>query len=303
MDNVKKALVFNKVQSSFVDGYGIRTTVFLKGCPLKCIWCCNPEGQSFQPELKVSYEKCNGCGRCIDACPQKALRLEDGIVVVDRALCNGCGQCIESCYTGALDMFGVWMTVDEVFNIIKKDEMFFKSTGGGATIGGGEATCYPEFMLELIEKCHKNNIHVAVDTCGYVTSELGLEVLKVADLLLFDIKGLDPVRHEQNTGKSNDVILKNLKLMSDIRKPMIIRIPVITGYNDDDANLTAVAELLKTLHSVERVDLIPVHEFGKVKYEQIGMPYRLKADPIPEERQEELRQKFESYGFLTQIGG
>lgn len=299
----KEALVFHIIHGSFVDGYGIRTTVFLKGCPLRCIWCCNPESQSFLPELKVTREHCNGCANCISVCPKAALALRDGSVQVDRTLCNGCMKCVDVCYTGALEPFGEIMTAQEVFEIIRSDEMFYRNSGGGATIGGGECTCHPEFMLELIGLCHEANIHVAVDTCGYTTSELGREVLKAADLLLFDIKGIDPVRHQENTGKSNDVILQNLHMLSDLHKPLIIRIPVIPGYNDSDENLNAVADLLSGLKSVERVDILPEHEFGRVKYEQLDKEYRLAPCPVSEARQEAIRAMFESRGFQTQLGG
>ena len=299
----QEALVFHIMHGSFVDGYGIRTTVFLKGCPLKCIWCCNPEGQSFQPELKVTRELCNSCGKCIPACPKQALSLEQGTLVVNRGLCDGCMQCTEHCYTGALEAFGTPYTAQQVFDIIKSDEMFYKTTGGGATIGGGECTCYPEFMLELIDLCHQANIHVAVDTCGYTTTPKGRQVLLEADLLLFDIKGIDPVQHEKNTGKSNDVILENLRMVSDAHKPLIIRIPVIPGYNDSDENLNAVADLLSTLHSVERVDILPEHEFGRVKYGQLDLDYQLKSCPVPPERQQAILQLFQSRGFNAQLGG
>lgn len=298
-----QALVFHIIHGSFVDGFGIRTTVFLKGCPLKCIWCCNPEGQSFLPELKVTREHCNGCGNCIPACPRGAMSLAGGTVRVNRGLCDGCMKCVDVCYTGALEPFGTKYTAQEVFEIIRSDEMFYKSSGGGVTIGGGECTCYPDFMMELIALCHEADIHVAVDTCGYTTSAKAKEVLKAADLLLFDIKGIDPARHMENTGKSNDVILENLRMLSDLRKPMIIRIPVIPGYNDSDENLNAVADLLSTLNSVERVDILPEHEFGRIKYEQLDMEYRLKPCPVSAERQEAIRAMFESRGFKAQLGG
>lgn len=298
-----QALVFHIIHGSFVDGFGIRTTVFLKGCPLKCIWCCNPEGQSFLPELKVTREHCNGCGNCIPACPRGAMSLAGGTVRVNRGLCDGCMKCVDVCYAGALEPFGTKYTAQEVFEIIRSDEMFYKSSGGGVTIGGGECTCYPDFMMELIALCHGADIHVAVDTCGYTTSAKAKEVLKAADLLLFDIKGIDPARHMENTGKSNDVILENLRMLSDLRKPMIIRIPVIPGYNDSDENLNAVADLLSTLNSVERVDILPEHEFGRIKYEQLDMEYRLKPCPVSAERQEAIRAMFESRGFKAQLGG
>jgi len=299
-----RALIFNKVQGSFVDGFGIRTTIFLKGCPLRCKWCCNPEGQSFRPELKVTYDKCTGCGRCVDLCPEKALSMKDGLVVVDREKCTVCGDCADFCYTGALEPFGRYWTVDEMFESIKRDKPFFDASGGGLTIGGGEATWHPEFVLALMEKCQNEGINVAVDTCGYVDTPEGLEILRKADLLLFDIKGMDPEMHIKGTGVSNDIIWRNLKMRNELGKPVIIRIPIIPGYNDSDENLRAAAECLSMLTCIRRVDLLPFHQYGLVKYKQIGMEYTMADTPgIPEERQQEIKKMFEDYGFNVQIGG
>lgn len=298
-----KGLIFNIVHSSFVDGYGIRTTIFLKGCPLRCIWCCNPEGQSSEPELKITYTHCNGCALCVEKCRRSALSIRDGLVAIDRNKCDTCGECLDYCYKDALGVFGTWYTVDEIFKIIQKDEQYYRASGGGLTIGGGEATYWPEFVLELLQKCKEQRIHTAIDTCGHTTSEKGLECLKRADLLLFDIKGLDSEQHMRNTGVGNEVIQTNLRMLSAMRKPIIIRIPVITGYNDADEMLEEEAKLLSGLGSIERVDLIPVHEFGKVKYEQIGKEYNLSSDPVPDERQKRLVRLFESYGLRTQLGG
>ncbi len=303
MENQRKGLVFNLIHGSFVDGYGVRTTVFLKGCPLRCIWCCNPEGQSYQPELRVTCQKCDGCGRCVTRCAKGALSIKNGLVSVDRARCDGCYACVEACYTGALDTFGTWYTADKLMEILMRDLSFYRSTGGGVTIGGGEATGQPEFLLEILERCRQEGIHTALDTCGYVTTNLGKKALETADLLLFDIKGLNPERHKEYTGLQNDVILENLRRLSGLRRPMIIRLPVIPGYTDDQETLEAEARLLAELKSVERVDILPVHEFGRVKYEQLGLRYRLRAEPIPEQRQEEIRQLFASIGLKAQIGG
>jgi len=304
MQEEARGLIFNIVHGSFVDGYGVRTTIFLKGCPLRCLWCCNPEGQSFKPELKVSRDKCNGSGRCIPVCKEGALSLDkEEKIVVDRSKCKQCFECIGVCYTDALDRWGTLYTVDEMFEIVQRDSNYFSASGGGLTIGGGEATWQADFVLGLIKKCHEYQIHVNIDTCGHVSDPKGIECLKEADMLLFDIKGIDPVDHERNTGVKNDVILSNLKMLSDIRKPMIIRLPLIPGYNDSEENLKATAELLSSLKSVERVDIIPLHQFGKVKYDGIGMEYRLESEDIDDERQEELRSFFESYGLKTQIGG
>ena len=210
----EKALVFHIIHGSFVDGYGIRTTVFLKGCPLKCVWCCNPEGQSYRQELKYTAEHCTGCGKCVPVCPQGAVTMAEGKAVIDRSRCDGCMQCAEVCYFDAMEPFAKWMTAEEVFEIIRADEAFYRSSGGGATIGGGESSSFPAFMMELIGLCHGAGISVNVDTCGYTRSDAAVEVLRAADMLLFDLKDIDPENHRKNTGCSNDIILRNLRAMS-----------------------------------------------------------------------------------------
>lgn len=299
----KQGLVFHIIHGSFVDGYGIRTTVFLKGCPLRCIWCCNPEGQSTRPEVDYRREKCTGCGNCLSVCPQQALSLSEGRVQIDRKLCNGCGICTEHCYKDALGLFGRWYTPQELLEIVKRDVSFYQSSGGGVTIGGGEATMQGEFLLEFLRLCHREHIHTAVDTCGQVADPIGLECLREADLLLFDVKGLDARRHRSYTGCDNTQILKNLRMLSQMHKPMIVRLPVIPGYTDDDDLLEREAALLASLNSVERVDILPVHEYGRVKYERLDMPYRLEAEPISAARQEWIRELFASHGLKAQIGG
>lgn len=306
MDDTR-GLIFNIVHGSFVDGYGIRTTIFLKGCPLKCIWCCNPEGQCFDPELRVIADDCNGCGKCSEVCPEKAISIrpegDKFKVDVDRKKCTNCGKCIDVCYTGALNMYGKWYTVDEMFDIIKGDEQFYSSSGGGVTIGGGEATWYPDFTLNLLRKCKENYINVAVDTCGYVKSEKGMKILEEADLLLYDFKIFDEQEHIKHTGVSNKIIKENLIKLNDMGQDIIIRTPVIPGYSDSDENLKETAEFLSKLKSVSRVDILPVHEYGKAKYNEIGMEYKLNVSPIPVERQNEILELFKSYGLNAQIGG
>ncbi|MCD7846329.1 MAG: glycyl-radical enzyme activating protein [Oscillospiraceae bacterium] len=303
MEKGNKGLIFNIVHSSFVDGPGIRTTIFLKGCPLRCIWCCNPEGQKFTPELKVAIEACNGCGRCLDACSRGALTLKNGKIDVERSLCDGCAECCGKCYMEALDVFGTWMTAEEVFADVVKDRIYYNKTGGGLTIGGGEATTYPEFCLELVELCHQEGFHVAVDTCGYVTSKRGMDVLMAADLLLFDIKGLDTQRHQTNTGVSNELILSNLRTLDAAGKNYYIRMPIIPGYNDSEDELSAAAELLTSLRGLKRLDILPVHEYGKSKYQELGMEYKLHCKVIPDERQKKILMFFQERGLPTQIGG
>lgn len=304
MKEVLRGLIFNKIQGSFVDGWGVRTTIFLKGCPLRCKWCCNPEGQSFQPELKLTREKCDGCGLCLASCPRKALSLTNGVIQVDRSLCDGCGGCIRNCYTGALERFGTYYSVDEMLAFLKKDLPFYQASGGGVTIGGGEATWHAAYVLDLMAGLREAGISVAIDTCGYVTDEKGIQVLKEADLILFDIKGMNPARHRENTGVSNEVIWANLKMLGELNKPIIIRLPVIPGYTDDPDELRRAAEELSKIKSIRRVDILPVHQFGKTKYGQLDMAYQIDPEAnISEERQQALKELFERYGLFTQIGG
>jgi pyruvate formate lyase activating enzyme len=302
-----RGVVFNIVHGSFVDGYGIRTTVFLKGCPLRCRWCCNPEGQKYEPELKYSENLCNGCMKCIPVCPEGALKAaetETGKkVVVDRALCTNCLQCVDACPQGALEQFGTYYTVDELFDIVRRDLRYYKSSGGGVTIGGGEATVQWEFAQAFLRKCKENFIHTAVDTCGFTVSEQAFNVLAEADLLLYDIKGMDNEGHIKNTGQSNELILSNLKRLDALGIPIIIRLPLIPGETDSDENIEETAQFLSTLKNLDRVDLMNYHEFGRAKYAQIGLDYTLALTPLTDERLSEIIGIFDKYAIKTQIGG
>jgi pyruvate formate lyase activating enzyme len=304
----KQGLVFNIVRGSFVDGHGIRTTIFLKGCPLKCLWCCNVEGQEGYPELKVTASLCDGCGRCVDVCPVGAIRIgldaPDGILQVDRDLCTNCGQCVKACYPKtALQCYGSIYTVDELFDIVQKDTLAYRNSGGGVTIAGGEPTFQPYFTRALMQKCQGNFVHTALDTCGYTATDVGLECLKEADLLLFDLKHMDSGEHERLTGVPNGQILANLKMLNDLGKDIIIRIPVIPGYNDSNENLTASAQFLSGLKSVERVDLIGYHNYSGKKYEQLGRVYPLSMPAADEQYMQEVKSIFGQYGLNVQLGG
>ena len=303
-----KGLIFHTIHGSFVDGHGVRTTIFLKGCPLRCVWCCNPEGQQAYPEIKFTSSKCSGCGRCIDICPTQALRYDsegqNKKILLDRQLCNNCGKCVDVCYEGALDIFGKYYTLDEIHNEAKRDEQYYRSSGGGVTIGGGEPTFQPGFTYALMKKLQENGIHVAIDTCGYTKSEEGLRILKEADLLLFDIKGINAEEHLKNTGVNNETIISNLKMLDSMGKEIIIRLPLIPGYNDSQDDLKAIAELLSSLKSVIRVDLLAYHEFGRIKHEQLGREYKLQGiKTISDERLQQIKEYFESYRLNVQLGG
>lgn len=304
MSDKIKAIIFNKVQGSFVDGWGVRTTIFLKGCPLKCKWCCNPEGQSFKPELKFVKEDCDGCGRCVELCPEHAIRMENGNIVIDRERCNVCGECADFCYRGALEPFGTYYTIDEMVSYLKKDKPFYDATGGGVTIGGGEVTWFPDFVLPLIDRLHEEGIQVAADTCGYVATEEGRQVLKNADLVLFDIKGLNREKHKENTGVYNDLIWENLRMLGKIDKPIIVRLPIIPGYNDEFEDIVEISNRLAEIPSIKRIDVLPYHRYGVSKYDQIGMEYTIPEDiRLEESKQKAIVELFSGKGIPTQIGG
>ncbi len=306
------ALIFQTIHGSFVDGYGCRTTIFLKGCPLRCKWCCNPESQKTYPEVKYNKANlCTGCGKCIEVCPANALTLikneteDEYDVLVDRDKCTHCGKCGDVCRTDKIEIYGKPYTVDEIFEEIKRDERNYDATGGGVTIGGGECTMHGEFTLALVRKCKEHYIQTALDTCGYITNEAGLQAFDEADYVLFDIKGFDPVRHKENTGVDNELILKNLKRRNDLGKPVIIRYPLIPGYNDSVEELDNVAELLSHYPVIERIDVIPFHDYSRVKYEELGMDYPVEcvATILTPEEEEEILLHFKKYGMRAQIGG
>lgn len=305
--NGSRGIVFHIIHGSFVDGFGIRTTVFLKGCPLRCLWCCNPEGQRGQLEIKFTSSACNDCGRCIEVCPVEAIQLEpekeNNRLRIDREACTNCGKCIEVCYAGALDYFGKYMTVDEVFETIKKDQQYYRASGGGVTIGGGEPTLQPDLTRALLKKCKDNYIHAALDTCGYTLTEEGFEVLEEAELLLFDLKGMDDGQHLINTGVSNELILKNLEKLGAQGKPIIIRVPVIPGRTDSESHINKLAEFLSRIRSVMRVDLLAYHQYGRVKYEQLGRKYDLDCESPSPEQLKNIMDIFKRYGLKVQLGG
>ena len=303
----ESGLIFHVIHGSFVDGYGIRTTVFLKGCPLRCRWCCNPEGQNLYPEIKLTAAECDGCGNCLQVCPCDAIRINplkrDERITIDRTLCTNCGKCIDVCYNGALDIFGKRVTVEGLFETIKKDEQFYRSSGGGVTIGGGEPTLQPRFTYALLKICKQNYIHTAVDTCGYTDTQEGFRILAEADLLLFDLKGMDPHVHFKNTDVSNEEILTNLKKLNDLAKPIIVRVPIIPGFTDSEENIGLTVRFLAKLRSVERIDLLSYHEYGRVKYTQLGKEYKLVSKSPSKKRMDEIKCIFERSGLKTQLGG
>lgn len=299
--------IFNIQRYSIHDGTGIRTLVFLKGCPLKCLWCSNPESQKSIPELGFIESRCTGsetCGApCVFACPVEAIRLNgENRLIVDRERCDACDKCAEACTEDALKVVGREMSVDEVLAEVEKDRAFYWRSGGGITIGGGEPLIQYRFTAELLQAAQEEYLHTAIETCGHAPWDHFEAVLIHVDLLQFDLKHMDPERHRELTGQSNELILDNLTKVLSIKAPqdVIIRVPVIPGCNDSVENIRETAGYIAD-QGFRQIELIPYHRLGMSKYAQYGMVYPLaESDPESQIDLNELKKLVEDFG-LTEM--
>lgn len=279
-----EGIVFNLQPYSLHDGSGIRTVVFLKGCPLRCRWCSNPESQNFYPEVGVFPEKCiagKGCDWCVSACPETALSLETGAVVLDRGLCTRCLRCAEECPAGALTVYGTSMSVGDVLDAVERDAAFYRHGGGGMTLSGGEPLAQPEFALSLLREAGRRRIRTDMETCGCCEEEDLRRAAPLLDHIFFDIKLVENEAHLRETGGSNRRILQNLKMLfrefPDL--PKTIRTPVIPGVNDSPEQLASIRTFLEEASVVDGVglpftyELLPYHRFGVGKYRALGRGY------------------------------
>ena len=288
--------VFNVQRFSLHDGPGIRTTVFLKGCPARCLWCHNPESQSFAPEVLVVETRCVSCGACATVCAH-------GAPPPGSALCTACGACVEACPAGARQLAGREMTVDAVMEEVRRDRVFYEESGGGVTFSGGEPLAQPGFLQALLGACRAAGLHTAVDTCGFSRRERLLALAPLVDLFLFDVKLVDDARHRALTGLPAAPILGNLRALAAVHPNVWIRIPVVPGHTDAEADVKATAALVAGLPGVRRVSLLPYHRTGAAKARRLGREYPLDAlAPPPGERLEELAALFREHGLAVQIG-
>lgn len=285
------------------DGPGIRTTVFLKGCPLRCLWCHNPETQAAEPTIVYYKHNCIGCGRCIDACPNDALSMGENGIEIDRSRCQVCGACVQACPARALERIGREVTVGEVMAEVEKDRPFYENSGGGLTISGGEPLAQPKFVQALLEAAREAGIHTCLDTCGYASWSLYEKVLPLTDLVLFDLKSLDARGHRRGTGRSNSLILQNLDSLTQNGMAVMVRTPVVPDFNDTLEDVGNIADFLTRLENVPPLELLPFHQMGKAKFERLGMPYPMDGvEPPADELMRELAQTAHEHGVDCHIG-
>ncbi len=278
-----KCLVFNIQKFSVNDGPGIRTTVFLKGCMLNCLWCHNPESKSARPQIMLTPRLCVGCGACLASCPQGLHAFdESGAHNIDRSRCTACGACADAC-VGALEICGKPMTVDEILAEVKKDEAFYRHSGGGMTVSGGDPLFHPAFTRELLRRAKEESLHTCVETSGHARWEDLEALLPFVDLFLWDVKETDTVRHRQFTGVGNERILENLHKLDAAGAKTVLRCPVIPGCNDRPEHFAAIAALANGLTGVQNIDVEPYHPLGKSKSEALGESYALGDLGFPEE--------------------
>jgi pyruvate formate lyase activating enzyme len=297
-------IIFDIKRYAIHDGPGIRTTVFFKGCPLACPWCHNPEGIDPSPQVVYRKSKCIGCLECVDACPEKALSAGPDGIMTDDALCNLCGTCVNVCPAAARELVGENKNVESLMHIIRKDVPFFDTSGGGVTFSGGEPLMQAEFLLAMLKACGKEDIHRALDTTGYTDLDSLKQVARHTDLVLFDLKFIDPKKHRHYTGVSNEQILKNLETLAQNNSRVIIRIPLIPGINDDDDNINSTVSYLNHLPQIESVHILPYHDFQKSKYDTFSMNYTARdVNPPSPARVEEIRKHLAGTGLNIEVGG
>lgn len=303
-------LIFNIQRFSIHDGPGIRTTVFFKGCSLRCFWCHNPEGTQARPEIQYFPERCIGCGECLDRCPNQAHTLKDDFHLYLRELCNNCGTCTDTCYSNALVLTGKYMTVDEVMKEILRDRMFYETSNGGVTLSGGEPVLQPKFATEILKRCKEQDLHTAIETCGNYQWQQLESMLPFTDLIMMDMKLIDPIKHKSACGDCNQQILANARRLALTNKPIIFRIPIVPTVNDTIEDVGAIVRFVHNVVELRvkhnngkgevaeiQLELLPFHRLASDKYRSLGMEYRARdLKPPTEERIQELTEIAEIEG-------
>ena len=297
-------IIFDVQTYCLHDGPGIRTTVFFKGCPLRCAWCHNPESWRREPEIGYLPEKCNACGACIDICPERTISLQNNRIVFDRDRCTACGSCVPECPTKAREIIGYEVTSQQIAKEAVADKPFFDSSGGGVTISGGEATTQPEFLLQTLKAIKKRGIHLALETCGCFPAKLLPDLLPLVDLFLFDLKTIDSERHQKHTGASNESILANFRNIvtqagSERIRP---RIPLIPGFNNDPDSIEQIITFLREVGYLGSVELMPYNRLAKNKWDKLGLGRKYRdMGELTEDEMERVSGQFAAGGYPVEI--
>lgn len=299
------SLLFDIKKFAINDGPGIRITFFFKGCPLSCVWCHNPESISPKVQKLYTKSKCIGAIKCIEVCPNDALTLTREGIITDFSKCKLCGLCAEACPTKAMEMSGYKKDFDEIIEIIENERPFFEESGGGVTFSGGEPLMHSEFLLPLLIELGKRGIHRVIDTCGFVTQKTIEQIKSHTDLFLFDLKHLDSDEHKNFTGQNNEKILSNLKWLSSEGAEIIIRIPLIKGFNADEESIRQMAQFISSLDGKPKpVNLLAYHDIAKMKYEKLGGKYDIVNLSTPSTKElEEYVSIFKTFGLQASVGG
>jgi pyruvate formate lyase activating enzyme len=303
--SVPEGSVFDIQRFSLHDGPGIRTLVFLKGCPLSCVWCCNPESQKEAPQIGYNAQKCISCNACVEACPYDAVSFEEGERLFSMSICDSCREqpCVEACPSGAIERFGTTMTVEEVMREVRRDEPFYRKSGGGLTVSGGEPMAQAEFTAAILKAGRGLGYSTAVETSGFCGWEEFEKIIEFTDLFLFDIKHMDSEKHREFIGQGNSRILENLARLR-LRSPnIIVRIPLVPGFNSDGDSVSAIADFVRE-NGIPEIHILPYHRLGRSKYGRLFRAYAAEDIEIPmEEEIEAARQIIESRHIRVLIGG
>ena len=300
-----KGIVFNIQKYSIHDGPGIRTVVFLKGCPLRCEWCSNPESSQTDIEIMYNSEICMLCKQCIFVCIINALKLdeENQFININRIECDKCGKCVEICPSGALTLAGRYMTVEEVLQEVKKDTLFYRKSGGGITLSGGEPGSQPDFSEAILKSAYSMGIHTAIETCGYYSEEILKRLVKWTDIFLYDIKHIDDLKHIHGTGVSNKLILNNFRKLIESGASVIVRIPIIPEFNATKEDMRLIGQFLLEVNGFKEIHLLPYHRLGNSKVTSLGKAKKIKRKLLPEKELFDLKEVLTQFGFKVQIGG
>jgi glycyl-radical enzyme activating protein len=291
--------IFDIKKFAIHDGPGIRTTVFFKGCSLRCVWCHNPESIDKEQELFYTQSKCIACGACVEVCPEGCHAMKNGVHEFVRDNCTVCGKCVEVCHAGALELVGKEMSSDAVMTEVLKDRAFYETSGGGMTLSGGEPMLQPEFARELLEKAKTAQLHTCVDTCGSVPYERYEAIIGLVDLFLYDIKEADSQKHEKCTGAGNELILENLRKLDAAGASIVLRCPIVPGMNDREDHFRAIGDLASSLKGVQEINVMAYHAYGSSKSQRLGKSFDEDMDKVADAS--DPKEWLEAIGSFTTV--